>query len=47
VPTTYPSIEDWWKEQSRINKLNWMMAIYVRFAGTMYFEQELQDLKYK
>lgn len=47
VPATYPSIEDWWKEQSRINKQNWMIAIYVRFAGTMYFEQELQDLKYK
>lgn len=47
IPTTYPSIEDWWNAQSRITKLNWMMAIYVRFAGTMYFEQELQDLKYK
>jgi tetratricopeptide (TPR) repeat protein len=47
IPTTYQSIDDWWKEQSRITKQTWMVAIYVRFAGTMYFEQELQDLKYK
>ncbi|CAG0961062.1 hypothetical protein PLCT2_00759 [Planctomycetaceae bacterium] len=47
VPTTYPSIEDWWNGQSRITRQNWMIAIYVRFAGTMYFEQELQELKYK
>ncbi len=47
IPATYQSIDDWWKEQSRAAKQTWMIAIYVRFAGTMYFEQELQDLKYK
>ncbi|HRJ78558.1 MAG TPA: hypothetical protein PLF37_08580, partial [Planctomycetota bacterium] len=48
VPANSPSIDDWWKTLSRTAKANWLVAIYVRFGGTMtVYEQEYWDIKYK
>ncbi|MCA8912616.1 MAG: hypothetical protein KDB82_13005 [Planctomycetes bacterium] len=48
VPDYVPSLTEWWEKISTTSKAKWMVAVYVKYGGTMTpFEYDKWDIKYK
>jgi len=48
VPSYVPSLTEWWEKSSSANRTRWLLAVYVKFGGTMQvLELDDWDIKYR
>ena len=48
VPSYVPSLTEWWDKASSTTKYKWLVAVYVKFGGTMVvYELDDWDIKFK
>ncbi|MCG3182188.1 MAG: hypothetical protein ICCCNLDF_00249 [Planctomycetes bacterium] len=48
VPDSVPSLTEWWEKASTTTKNKWLVAVYVKFSGTMtVYELDDWDIKFK
>lgn len=48
VPSYVPSLTEWWDKSSSSTRSRWLMAVYVKFGGTMLvLELDDWDIKYR